>query len=166
MGYLKILVGALLLVSSIQMLTSIEVWWFMQNVNLIFHEAGHIFLMPFGELLMLLGGSLFEILVPLTCVTHFMLHHKPFSAAFCCWWLITALVSVSIYINDADTLALPLITGDSSHHDWMQILSMTGLYRHDETLSFCIYLFAIATLVLMVMLLYKDIDVQKVLKRT
>ena len=34
-------------------------WSFLDGVDLIFHEAGHVLFSPFGPTLMLLGGSLF-----------------------------------------------------------------------------------------------------------
>ena len=39
--------------------------------NLIFHEAGHILFSPFGRFMTVLGGSLFQVLVPVTCALPF-----------------------------------------------------------------------------------------------
>lgn len=43
---------------------------FMHYINLPFHEFGHVLFMPFGEFMMVLGGSLFQVLLPalLMCV--------------------------------------------------------------------------------------------------
>ena len=38
---------------------------FMHNIVLPIHEAGHVFFMPFGEFLTILGGSLFQVALPL-----------------------------------------------------------------------------------------------------
>lgn len=39
---------------------------FIHLINLVFHEAGHILLAPFGSFMMSLGGSLLQAIVPLT----------------------------------------------------------------------------------------------------
>ena len=39
-------------------------WSFLDGVDLIFHEAGHVMFAPLGDTLMLMGGSLFQVLVP------------------------------------------------------------------------------------------------------
>ncbi|MFZ2256380.1 MAG: hypothetical protein WAW59_07155 [Patescibacteria group bacterium] len=50
--------------------------------NLIFHEAGHVIFMPFGELLAILGGSLMQLIVPGVIVYVFLLReHDPYAAS-------------------------------------------------------------------------------------
>ena len=39
-------------------------WHLIDGVNLVIHEAGHVVLMPFGGLLTIAGGSLFQVVVP------------------------------------------------------------------------------------------------------
>jgi hypothetical protein len=129
--YLKLFVGLLLGVSALTQLLQIETWWFIQNVNLIFHEAGHIIFGLFGNFLGLIGGCLLEALIPLITTIHFLQQRYYFSAAFGCWWLSTALLSISIYAADAQTRALPLITRDISTHDWYNILSQLNLLHYD-----------------------------------
>ena len=70
-AYIKITIGALLACNALSQLFTHTTWWFIQNVNLIFHEAGHMFLMFFGDTLHTLGGSIFEIGVPLTIMLYF-----------------------------------------------------------------------------------------------
>ena len=41
---------------------------FLHLISLPFHEAGHIFFAPFGDLLVSLSGSLTQIIVPLICI--------------------------------------------------------------------------------------------------
>src|SRR5258705_241221 len=38
---------------------------FMHRVDLVFHEAGHIVFMPFGSFMMILGGTLGQLLMPI-----------------------------------------------------------------------------------------------------
>lgn len=93
------------------------------NVNLIFHEAGHVLLMWAGEAVTLLGGSLTQVLVPAGCVAAFLWRRDRFSAGVVTLWLGHALAGVGAYIQDAPQRNLPLITGDPDTHDWWQLLS-------------------------------------------
>ena len=44
---------------------------FIHLINLVFHEAGHIVFAPFGPFMMTLGGSLFQVIIPLVCAWAF-----------------------------------------------------------------------------------------------
>jgi hypothetical protein len=115
--YLKLFSGLLLGLSTLVQLIQFETWWFIQNVNLIFHEAGHVIFSLFGNFFGLIGGSLLEALIPLIVTIHFLKKKQYFSTAFGFWWLSTALLSISIYASDAKERLLPLITGDVASHD-------------------------------------------------
>lgn len=104
-------------------------------VNLVFHEAGHLFLMPFGDLLHALGGTIFEIGIPLLCLVVFLRQQSYGGALFTTWWLATALFSVGTYMSDARTQQLPLITGDPSSHDWTTLFSRLGLLPYDTAIG-------------------------------
>ena len=56
---------------------------FLHNINLIFHEAGHIIFMFFGEFIMVLGGSLNQVLIPLICTLHFYFKEKNYLLCVC-----------------------------------------------------------------------------------
>jgi hypothetical protein len=45
---------------------------FLHLPNLVFHEAGHLLMLPFGQFMSVLGGSLFQLLVPLMCAGAFV----------------------------------------------------------------------------------------------
>jgi len=52
------------------------------NVNLVFHEAGHVIFIPLGRFMTILGGSLLQVLVPLLCTLVFLTRHlDPFAAS-------------------------------------------------------------------------------------
>lgn len=99
---------------------------FMHNVNLAFHEFGHVFFSPFGTLMMFLGGSLFQILLPLVPLTVFAFQqHDNFSAALMLVWCGQNFIDVAPYIRDAEYRALPLVGGGTEEsHDWGNILTM------------------------------------------
>ena len=109
-------------------------------ISLPFHEAGHIFFSPFGDLMTSLGGSLGQVLVPIICwVTFVTSSPSPFGAAVMCWWTGENLLDVAIYINDARALQLMLLGGHTGAevegHDWEHILQLTGLSMHDHQIA-------------------------------
>src|SRR4051812_41064725 len=60
---------------------------FVHLIDLVFHEAGHPIFAPLGEFMMVLGGSLMQILVPLICAGTFLVQQEDeFGAAVCVWW--------------------------------------------------------------------------------
>tara|TARA_B100000508_G_scaffold123173_1_gene105697 strand:- start:488 stop:1033 length:546 start_codon:yes stop_codon:yes gene_type:complete len=161
----KISVVAVLAYSALTQLFHFQTWWFIQNVNLIFHEAGHVLLYPFPHFITLIGGSLFEIGVPLTVTLYFISRHYFFSAACTSWWLTTACLSVAIYAADAQERSLNLITGNIEHHDWFNILDILGLLRYDSQAGLLFWWLGLTGVVLMITTFYHDSDVQKLLSR-
>lgn len=100
---------------------------FLHYVNLPFHEYGHIFFRPLGTVWMFMGGSFFQILVPLTPLAYFMVWKRDnFAASLMLWWSGQNFIDVSPYIADAPTRYLPLTTGIDSSHDWWNVLNMTN----------------------------------------
>lgn len=160
MGYVKFIIGTLLAVNALVQIFQNKTWWFIQNVNLIFHEAGHIIFMFFGDFMSILGGSLLEILIPLIVTLHFFFTKQFFSAAFSSWWLSTAFLSVSIYASDAEERFLPLLGGDSVLHDWFYILSQLNLLEHDDLFGYFFWLCAFLSVVLLIFFLSKDKDIR------
>lgn len=100
---------------------------FLHNVNLAFHEFGHVLFRPLGRFMGILGGSLFQVLWPLVFVVAFSFHrHDNFAAAVCLWWCGQNFIDVSPYIADAPHRLLPLIGGMGEEaHDWGNLLTMT-----------------------------------------
>src|SRR6185369_6686908 len=105
-------------------------WHFIDNVNLIVHEAGHWIFFPLGEFMHVLGGSLFQILFPVIYVGYFYFKRDYFSASLLLFWVGTNLVNVSVYAGDAIVMQLPLLGGDGVIHDWNYLLSTTHLISH------------------------------------
>jgi hypothetical protein len=158
--WLKIVVGLILIVSAFVQYFTNTPWWFMQNVNLIFHEAGHVFLMFFGQTLHMLGGSLFEIAIPLFVLLYFSYKKQYFSAGFGAWWVSTALLSVSIYVSDAQERILPLLGGGAVNHDWHTLLSQWGLLTYDDLFGYLFWLTGLCAVFLIGYFIYQDRDVK------
>lgn len=110
---------------------------FLHNINLPFHEFGHVLFSPFGRFMMLLGGSLFQILMPLIAMLSFSWQMRDnFAASVMLWWCGQNFVDVSPYIADAKARDLPLILGLSEdYHDWGNLLSMTGTLDSAKTIA-------------------------------
>ncbi|MCG8473203.1 MAG: zinc ribbon domain-containing protein [Desulfobacterales bacterium] len=114
----------------------------LHNVNLPFHEAGHIIFSPFGELVGSLGGTLGQLLIPLICLFTLLFKTRdPYGAAVCLWWFGENFIDIAPYTDDARRLTLPLLGGNYGHsspygfHDWEFILTETGLIQHDHTIA-------------------------------
>jgi hypothetical protein len=107
--------------------------------DLVFHEAGHVLFMPFGQLLTALGGSLFQCALPLALAGVFLRQGNQFGAVVCVWWAGQNLVDVAPYIADARALQLVLIGGrtggEVEGHDWEYILTQLGWLHLDRTLG-------------------------------
>jgi hypothetical protein len=123
---------------------------FIMGANLIFHEAGHFIFMPFGGFLSVLGGTIFELGIPLLCLGAFVRQQSYAGSMFTTWWAATALYSIGTYIRDAQTQALPLLSGDPSAHDWTYLLGSTGLLAYDTTIGGFVIFLSYVTLVLSV----------------
>ena len=115
---------------------------FLHNVNLPFHEAGHLLFMPFGSLMHSLGGTLGQLLIPLVCLLTLLFKQKdPFGAAVCLWWVGENFLDIAPYADDARRLSLPLLGGNFGHsspygfHDWEFILTETGLLAQDHAIA-------------------------------
>ena len=111
-------------------------------INLPFHEFGHILFRPFGRLMTSLGGSIAQVLMPFICLAVFLIKTRDtFAASFCLWWTGQNLMDLAPYINDARSLTLPLLGGNTGRtspygfHDWEFILQETKLLRYDYVLA-------------------------------
>ena len=107
---------------------------FMHAILLPIHEAGHVFFIPLGEFMTILGGSLFQVALPLAIGTAFLLRQRDaFGAAVCVWWAGTSMVDLSPYVWDALNPQLVLIgghTGEDGPHDWIYLLTRLGSLNH------------------------------------
>ena len=101
-------------------------WRFIDGINLVIHEAGHMLFMPFGEFLMIAGGSLWQVNMPAAFVWYFRRQAQPYSAALALFWVGQSMLNVSVYAGDAVVMQLPLLGGQDSLHDWNYLLERMG----------------------------------------
>jgi hypothetical protein len=102
-------------------------WHLIDGVNLVIHEAGHIIFRPFGEFLMIAGGSLFQVIMPALFVGYFWYNSNYYSAALVLFWVGQSILNVSVYAGDSIALQLPLLGGQDSVHDWNYLLSSLNM---------------------------------------
>jgi cyclophilin family peptidyl-prolyl cis-trans isomerase/HEAT repeat protein len=113
----------------------------LDNVDLAIHEAGHIFFAPFGEFVGYLGGTLLQLIVPLTFFGYFLYHRNRYAAAVLLWWVGQNLWNISVYIKDARSLELPLVGG--GEHDWAYLLGELGLLHRDQAIGQTVFLLGV-----------------------
>jgi hypothetical protein len=122
-------------------------WHFLDNVNLIIHEAGHVIFMFFGNFMHILGGSLFQVLFPAVFVCYFYRRGEYFSASLVLFWVGQNLLNVSVYASDAIAMQLPLLGGDSVGHDWNNLLTMTNTLKYTKTIGTTMYILGVVVIV-------------------
>ena len=110
---------------------------FLHYVILPFHEFGHVLFMPFGRFMSILGGSLFQVLMPLGLMAAFIIKQRDtFGASAMLWWCGQSLVELAPYVGDAVDRSMPLIGGQGPEaHDWGNLLTMMGLLDYTKGLA-------------------------------
>jgi len=125
---------------------------FMHGINLVFHEAGHVFFMFFGRFLNVAGGTLGQWLMPI--IAGVALHWKNrdnFGASLALWWLAVSFMDAAPYAWDAANPVLPLLgggTGADRDHDWIIMLGDTGLIKRAHGVGRLLHVTGLALLVL------------------
>jgi hypothetical protein len=104
--------------------------WF----DIVVHEAGHpIFGLLGSRWLMVAGGTLMQLLMPLLFYFSFLRQRQPKSADFCIFWFASNFLGIGPYMADARAQVLPLVGG--GEHDWTYLLDSVGLLRCDAQLG-------------------------------
>ena len=109
-------------------------WVFIDNVNLLFHEAGHFLFSWGGSILAALGGTLGQLMWPAGLAAYFwFVRRDRFAVAVCVWWFGENLIGVGRYMADAAFEELALIGGDV--HDWNFLFGRWGLLSWGQELG-------------------------------
>jgi hypothetical protein len=120
---------------------------FMHLVLLPFHEFGHIFFLPFGEFMTLLGGSLFQVMLPLGLGAYFIVKNRdPFAGALMLWWAAAGIMDTAPYIYDAwkpQHVLLTGRTGDTGAHDFIDVLGDLGLLHRAQPIGRAVHAFSV-----------------------
>jgi hypothetical protein len=106
----------------------------LDEVNLIFHEAGHPVFGLFGwETLAILGGTLMQLLVPLLVAGSFWWKRQAAGFAFGLFWGSQNLHNIARYMADARDGLLPLVGG--GEHDWAELFTRWNCLQRDKAIA-------------------------------
>lgn len=112
---------------------------FLDLVDLPIHETGHLLFRPFGEFMMIAGGSLFQVIMPALFVGYFVWKGQHYSAAIVLFWVGQSILNVWVYAADAVVMQLVLLGGltgsEGSFHDWNYMLTRLGLLDSTKTVA-------------------------------
>lgn len=106
---------------------------FLNGVNLLFHEAGHVFFAFLGEYPGIWGGTLMQLIIPLSLAGIFMRRGDNYAASIMTAWTGQNLIHISDYMKDARAQVLPYVGGEI--HDWHYIFSRAGILDHDQLIG-------------------------------
>ncbi len=112
---------------------------FLDHVDLPIHETGHLLFRPFGEFMMVAGGSLFQVIFPAVFVGYFIWQASYYSAAIVLLWVGQSILNVWVYASDAVAMQLVLTSGftgsEGGFHDWNYLLTATGLINSTKAVA-------------------------------
>ena len=90
--------------------------------------------MFFPQIIYLLAGSFFQILISCIALGYFLFTHQKLASIFSIFWVGNNFINVSNYIKDAQTMNLPLAFG-AQIHDWNWILTNLKLLKYDQIIG-------------------------------
>ena len=111
--------------------------FFVDNFLLIVHEAGHTFFGLFGlRFLTILGGSLFQLLLPIMVFAYCWSHNQKAGIQLSLCLIGYSWFDVASYAADGGAQQLPLIGGlGTEAHDWYNLLRRINALEHDITVA-------------------------------
>ncbi len=115
----------------------------LDNIDLVIHEAGHLFFRFFGKFIYTLGGTFMQIIIPSIIAGFFFRNDYRTGVQVALLWLGQNFINISVYAADARAQKLPLLGGNKVYHDWYYLLSETGLLNYDIEVGYIIFGFAI-----------------------
>jgi hypothetical protein len=103
------------------------------------HEGGHLLFGWFGnEWLMVVGGTLLQLLVPFALAVYFSSRRQIAGTAFCAFFFFEQFLPVGTYMADARSQSLTYVTvgdPDLAEHDWFYLFSRAGVLDHDTQIG-------------------------------
>ena len=124
---------------------------FMDTIDLVIHEAGHIFFAFFGEFIRMAGGTILQMLLPAGLAAYFYFNNYRLGHQIMLFWLGQSMLNVSVYAADARAQELPLLGGSRVTHDWHYMLSKTGMLEYDQLIAGFYVALAIVVFIAMIL---------------
>ncbi len=103
------------------------------HANLLFHEAGHVFVGLFSQRLEPYGGALGQLVFPCVLAVSFWRKGQPLGLAAACLWFFENFFNIARYMADARRLELPLVGGGD--HDWNTIFARWDVLQFDTQIA-------------------------------
>lgn len=113
------------------------------NADLVIHEAGHVFFSIFGRFIYTLGGTLMQIILPSLIAWYFWKNNYSTGAQVGFLWLGQNLINISVYAADARAKSLPLLGGNKVYHDWEYILGTLNILQYDLVVGYLLFILAV-----------------------
>jgi hypothetical protein len=127
-------------------------WVFIDNVNLLLHEAGHVMFSWGGDQLAALGGTIGQLMWPALFAGYFYWRrHERFASVVAVWWFGENLIGIARYLQDGPRESLPLVGGNV--HDWNFLLGRWGLLSSADEIAATVRFIGAATMVASLVLL-------------
>ena len=125
------------------------IYFLMDNLTLIIHEAGHTIFGLFGwRFLTVLGGTLLQILLPFLLFIFSWRNRQIIASQTSLYLLGFAWLDSAAYCADAYTQDLPLIGNlPKSSHDFLNILSDMNILNHYKTASWIMFIIGCIVLI-------------------
>jgi hypothetical protein len=105
----------------------------LDNINLPIHETGHLVFAPFSEQITALGGTLFQLIVPLVFAISFLIRRDWHATSVMLWWIGQNYIYIGHYMADAVVQELPLVGG--SEHDWSFLFGEWNVLAYSEQIG-------------------------------
>lgn len=113
----------------------------LDSLDLAIHETGHLVFVVGGETLAIMGGTLFQLIVPAALAVALWRAGDRHGATVPLWWLGQNCWNISVYIRDARAQELPLVGG--GEHDWAALLGQWGWMSRDGQIADAVHLLGV-----------------------
>lgn len=125
---------------------------FIHRPLLIFHEAGHAVFRLFGEWVMVLGGTLGQLIMPAILGGALLIKNRdPFGASIGLWLVGVSLLDIAPYMYDAlhpQLILLSGMTGEEGGHDWIYLFSSMGILQKSQFIGGLVHKLGALTVIL------------------
>jgi hypothetical protein len=119
---------------------NIDGFLFIDNVNLVIHEAGHPLFSYLGERPQVWGGTILQWFVPFALAAYFFFQRQTTAFVFSLFFFFENWLYTATYMADARAQVLPLVSigggeCDENMHDWYNIFSHMELLDRDTIIA-------------------------------
>lgn len=102
------------------------------------HEGGHLLFGYFGHTLMIAGGTILQLGVPLMLAAYFAYQRQVPGTAFCSFFFFENFLNVATYMADSRRMELQYVTvgdPDLAEHDWATMFTQMGVLEYDTKIA-------------------------------